>query len=110
MVAGGTMQGSSQIAYLFLEIAVTLFAVGFAWGALGDKKLVNRRIATAVLGLFFFWFAIDQLALILGLWSFPQGGSLPYRIFSLPLEEYGLFFLHSIICLCFIRTHRASEN
>jgi lycopene cyclase domain-containing protein len=99
-----------EFAYLFLEGCV-LLAAAF---------LINRTTALRVLGswrfiavasvLFFVWFAVDSLAVWLGLWSFPRGRTLVFRLAGLPLEEILLFGIHSIVCLVLLEFFRRQRN
>lgn len=92
-------------AYLFLELALLAYAVGFGWEHLDSGRLLSRSFLYAASGLAFFWFCIDQIAIELGLWTFPDGATLSFRFFSLPIEEYLLFFLHTLICVLFVRQY-----
>jgi len=95
----------SESAYLFLELAIMAYAIGFGWEHWDAKKLCSPTFLGVAFALVLFWFCIDQVAVALGLWTFPEGGTLPFRLFSLPLEEYLLFFLHTVICFLFIRQY-----
>jgi lycopene cyclase domain-containing protein len=88
----------SSSAYLFLELAIVAYVLGFCWEHWKRQELLSRTFWRPACCLACFWFVIDQVAIQLGLWSFPQGGTLRLRLFSLPLEEYLLFFLHALIC------------
>lgn len=90
---------SSASPYLFLEIAAIVFFLGFGWEYLRPQELISRRFWLPALFLAGFWLALDQIAIRIGLWSFPAGGTLPVRILNLPLEEYLLFIFHSVICV-----------
>ncbi len=91
-------------AYLFLETSLLVFLLGFGWEDLRLRKTFSRPVLLSACGLAGFWFVIDQVALALGLWTFPVGqeGTLPVRLFSLPIEEYLLFFFHTVVCLVFL--------
>ena len=93
---------AARSAYSFLELAVVAFIVGFGWHDWSRRELCSRRFWILALSLAGFWFVIDQIAVHLGLWAFPQGGTLPIRILSLPLEEYLLFFLHTFVFLILV--------
>ena len=92
----------SASAYLFLELSILAFAIGVGWEQWNLKRLCSPRFLSAALGLAVVWFCLDQIAVRLGIWTFPEGGTLPIRILSLPIEEYMLFFLHTLICFLFI--------
>jgi lycopene cyclase domain-containing protein len=89
--------------YLFLELALLLFLLSFGWEQWRLADLFSRWFLFAAFGLACFWFAIDQLAIHLGLWAFPPGGNTIHKLMALPLEEYFMFFLHTVICLILIR-------
>jgi lycopene cyclase domain-containing protein len=74
--------------YLFLELAIVVFFLGFGWEHWNFRRLNARVFWLPASGLACIWFAIDVLAIRLGLWAFPENGTFPIRIFSLPLEEY----------------------
>jgi lycopene cyclase domain-containing protein len=99
---------SSSAAYLFLELAIIVYAIGFGWEHWDVKRLLSPVYLYPAIGLAVLWFALDEIAVFLGLWSFPDGGTLPIRILSLPLEEYIIFFLHSLVC--FILVNRYSSR
>lgn len=89
--------------YLFLELALLVFLLGFGWEQWRLGDLSSRWFWLPALCLACFWFAIDQVALWLGLWTFPQTKSSTFRLLSLPIEEYVLFFLHTVVCFIFLR-------
>ncbi len=97
-------------AYLFLELSILVYAIGFGWENWRIARLRSRTFLFATLGLAIIWFVLDQVAVRLGLWTFPLGGSLPVRLLSLPIEEYVLFFLHTIICLLFVRQYSQTSQ
>jgi lycopene cyclase domain-containing protein len=98
----------STSAYLFIEFAILVYAIGFGWEYWDLKRLMSREFLAAALGLALLWFLLDQTAVWLGLWSFPEGGTLPIRIFALPIEEYIIFFLHTLVC--FVLVNRYLRN
>jgi len=95
----------SPTAYLFLELAVIVYLLGYCWEYIALRELSRRPFFIAACGLAMLWFAIDQVALQLDLWTFPYQGTLPFRIFSLPMEEYFLFFLHTLVCFVLLRQY-----
>jgi lycopene cyclase domain-containing protein len=96
--------------YLFLELAFTAYILGFGWEFLVHQELRHRSFWLTAFGLACFWFIIDQVALWLGLWTFPENGTLPFRLFSLPPEEYILFFLHTLLCLMLLRQYSSLDE
>jgi len=97
-------------AYLFLELAIISFFVGFGWEHWDLKELRAPVFWLPALALAGIWFAIDQIAIQLGLWTFPQTGTFPIRLFSLPLEEYVLFFLHTLLCFILLKCYSGAEK
>lgn len=95
--------------YLFLELALFVFVLGFGWEQWQLRELWSRWFIATALSLAAFWFAIDQLAIHLRLWSFPPSESSTFRLLSLPIEEYALFFLHTVVCFVFLK-HYSETN
>lgn len=96
--------------YLFLELALIVFLLGFGWEQWRLRDIFSRWFLLTALGLACFWFVIDQAAVRLGLWEFPDNGATSAKLFLLPLEEYVMFFLHSVICFIFVRHYSESEG
>jgi lycopene cyclase domain-containing protein len=97
-------------AYLFLELSLLVFLLGFGWEEWRLRELRSRRFWFAAFCLACFWFVIDQVAIRVGLWTFPEAGTLPIRIFSLPIEEYALFFLHTLVCFIFLKHYSRMKD
>jgi lycopene cyclase domain-containing protein len=97
----------STFAYLFLELAIVAYVVGFGWEHWTLKELFSRAVLCTALCLAAVWFVLDQTALALGFWSFPAAGTMPVRIIYLPIEEYLIFFIHTLVC--FVLVKRYSE-
>jgi lycopene cyclase domain-containing protein len=91
--------------YLYMELALLAYAVGFGWELWNIKRLCSPRFLAVVVLLAAAWFALDFTAIYLGVWSFPEGGTLPFRILLLPIEECILFFIHTMACYLFIRMY-----
>jgi lycopene cyclase domain-containing protein len=96
-------------AYLFLELAIFIYIVGFGWEYCRAARLNSRTSLLGAILLAGIWFTLDQVAIHLGLWTFPEGGSLPIRFAALPIEEYVIFFLHTIICLVLLQRYSKNE-
>src|SRR4051812_5180580 len=96
-------------AYLFLELSLLVYLLGFGWENWQLKELCSWSFWWPAFSLAFFWFIIDQIAVRLGLWSFPVTGTLPLQMLSLPLEEYMLFFVHTVICYIFLKQYSWGE-
>jgi len=94
---------SPSSTYLFIELSILVYLIGFGWEQWDLKELFSRSLGFSALGLAGLWFVLDQIALGLGLWTFPENGSLPIRLLSLPIEEYILFFLHTLVCFIFLK-------
>jgi lycopene cyclase domain-containing protein len=89
--------------YLFLELAMLVFLLGFGWEQWKLADLLSPWFLLTALGLACFWFAIDQVAVRLNLWIFPENEYSTFRLLSLPIEEYVMFFLHTVVCFIFVR-------
>lgn len=87
--------------YLFLELALLAFLLGFGWEEWQLSDLCSRWYWLTALCLACFWFVIDQIAVGMGLWTFPENGK--FKLLSLPIEEYVMFFLHTLVCFIFLR-------
>jgi lycopene cyclase domain-containing protein len=88
---------------LFLELSIVVFFLGFGWEHWSLRELGARLLWVPAISLACFWFLIDQVAIALGLWTFPGSGTVPIRLFSLPIEEYLLFFLHTLLCFILLK-------
>ncbi|HEX4952253.1 MAG TPA: lycopene cyclase domain-containing protein [Thermoanaerobaculia bacterium] len=97
-------------AYLFLELAVIAYLLGYCWEHLRLGAVRWRGLALTATSLALFWFVVDQIALRLGLWTFPAGGTLGFRLCGLPLEEYLLFLLHTLVCLALLRQYSLGQR
>jgi len=95
--------------YLFLELALIVFLLGFGWEQWNLRDIFSRWFWLTALGLACFWFVIDQAAVRLGLWAFPRDGNSSPQLLSLPVEEYIMFFLHTVICFIFVRHYTLDE-
>lgn len=89
---------SSPYGYIFLELAAIVYLLGFGAPYLYVSKFRRTALLKTAVGLVAMWFVLDQIALMLGIWTFPKGGTLQFRLFHLPLEEYLGFLLHTIAC------------
>ena len=101
---------SATYAYLFLEFAIVAYVIGFGWEHWSLKELFSGPILSAALGLAVVWFILDQIAVSLGLWNFPARGTMPVRFFSLPIEEYIIFFLHTVVCFVLVNRYTQVER
>jgi lycopene cyclase domain-containing protein len=89
---------SSPYGYIFLELAALVYLLGFGAPYLRVPTFRRRALLKAAAGLVLMWFILDQIALLLGIWTFPKNGTIQFRLFKLPLEEYLGFLLHTIAC------------
>ena len=96
--------------YLFLELALLLFLLGFGWEQWKLRDVFSRWFLLTALGLAVLGFAMDQVAIHLGLWTYTNSGVFKVQVFSMPIEEYCLFFLHSLFCLIFVRHYSTEEQ
>lgn len=60
------------------------------------------RYLGVVATLFPLWLGLDLIALKLRLWYFPEGRTFSVRVLGLPLEEYGIFLIHTVVCTIFL--------
>lgn len=83
--------------YLFLNMAVLLTAVTLTWGRPEWRRILSRSWIVRAAALFAFWCVVDWVAVMLRLWEFPHGGTLPFRFMGLPFEEYLVFVIHAVL-------------
>lgn len=95
-----------SFAYIFLEIAIVVYALGFGWEHWNVRRMFSTTFVFPAVGLACLWFALDEFAVSMGFWDFPPGGTLPLRILRLPIEEYIIFGLHPMVCFILIERHR----
>lgn len=91
--------------YLFVELAIVVYLLGFCWEYLDVREFRRRSFWWAATSLTIVWFVLDQIALHLGLWTFPAGTTSAFRAFSLPAEEYAIFVLHTVLCSVLLRQY-----
>jgi hypothetical protein len=84
-------------------LALLLFLLGFGWEEWQLSDVCSRWFWIPAFCLACFWFVIDQIAVFAGLWMFPENGRFTFKLLSLPLEEYVMFFLHTLVCFIFLR-------
>ncbi len=96
---------SPSHAYLFLELAAIVYLLGFGAPYLRLASSCRTALLKASSGLILLWFVVDQIALCLRIWTFPDDGSLRFRLLGLPAEEYLGFFIHTIVCYALVRRY-----
>ena len=87
-----------KYAYSILEVVLFFTIYIFCNNYLNITPKNLKKLCVIILGLFIFWTCIDYIAVSIGLWTFPIGNTFYIRLFKLPLEEYILFIIHTIIC------------
>ena len=97
-------------AYLFLELSITAFIVGFGWEHFRLRELLSRAFWVPALCLACVWFVVDQVAIRFTIWTFPGPGTLTFRCLSLPIEEYVLFLLHTVLCFILLKCFSGQEE
>jgi lycopene cyclase domain-containing protein len=78
-----------------LAFAVASFLVIFALGA--SASLATKRFGVVLAVQYLVWIAWDYLAVRFDVFRFPREGSMPFRLFGLPMEEHLFFPLHSLV-------------
>jgi len=96
--------------YLFLELALLVFLLGFGWEQWNLRDIFSRWYLLTMLGLACLGFVMDQIAIQVGVWAYSDGGTFSLKLFSMPLEEYFLFFLHALFCLIFVRHYSVEDR
>ena len=97
---------NSKFAYLFTEIAGLLIAYVFTSSFVNWKIFLNKKLLLKIALMFLVWIVIDQIAVNLSIWSFPEENSFDVLVFHLPVEEYALFLLHSVYCVVFFEMYK----
>ena len=95
--------------YLFLQLALLLFLLGFGWEQWKLRDIFSRWFLFTALGLAVLGFALDQIAIRLGVWAYTNSGIFNVLLLSMPIEEYFLFFLHTLFCFIFVRHYSTEE-
>jgi lycopene cyclase domain-containing protein len=96
--------------YLFLLVALVLFVAVLTHGRVSWSFVLSRWFVTRGLALVLVYFLVDQAAVALGLWYFPEGRTFPIRFLELPLEEYLLFFISTGVCALMVRFFLGGER
>jgi lycopene cyclase domain-containing protein len=89
---------ASSHGYIFLELAAIAYLVGFGAQYLRLPRRQRTALLISAAALMLMWFVLDEVAIAVRIWTFPQGGTLPFRLFNLPAEEYLGFLLHTTAC------------
>jgi lycopene cyclase domain-containing protein len=88
---------TQRFAYLFAEIAVLTGLLTFSSPWMDWSKLRTRSFAFRSCGLFILWTVIDLIAVSKNIWSFPKIGTTGLTVLSLPIEEYLVFLIHTLM-------------
>ena len=92
-----------QFNYFLLEVGMLTTVALLSWQEWTLDGFRSRRFRRVAMLLCALWFALDQLAVQTNIWSFPVDGTLPIRIFRLPIEEYLCFIGHTTITFLVVR-------
>ena len=103
--------GRPSTSYLLILLASVVYLIVFCGPHLRFDLVAPRIAIKTALLLAGLWFVVEQAALFFGLWTYPPGGTLPIRVLALPIEEYIVFFLHTVTCFALLlrETARADE-
>jgi lycopene cyclase domain-containing protein len=88
-----------------MELALIAFGVTFGWEFWAEGWVRSRMFAGITTGLALMWFVLDWIAIHFQIWSFPVGGTLSYRLFTVPYEECLLFVIHTVACYLFVQMY-----
>jgi hypothetical protein len=97
---------SSHFSYMLLEIGMFLTIWLLSLNSVDWGPLLTKQGLWLCISLIAFWFTLDQVGLLFGLWAFPAKGTLLFRFFGLPLEEYLLFIIHTLMCYMLLALFR----
>jgi lycopene cyclase domain-containing protein len=98
------------MSYVFLELGFLAAILTLMAPVLRASWIQWRQVAVRSGVLFVLWVVVDLIAIKLRLWTFPPGGTLPVRLFGLPLEEYLVFNIHTLACFLLVLMFRADER
>lgn len=91
-----------QLSYVLFAGAALLTVLVIGYDSRVHRIATSRRFWHCCGVLFIFWFIVDQVAIELALWHYPARGTIPIRILRIPLEEYVLFVIHTILTLILV--------
>jgi hypothetical protein len=104
------MQGS-LLSYVFLDAAVVFGALVLTLQHVMWRRLLSKWFLKRAGLLFVAWCLVDWIASdYLRLWQFPAGATLPYRFVGLPLEEYTVFVVHTVLTFATLRVMKSDEH
>jgi lycopene cyclase domain-containing protein len=92
----------TQATYLFAELAIMVMTLLIKPRSVPWRLFTSKRFIIMATGLFCIWWIVDLIALALGLWYFPPSGTFRIRLLGLPVEEYGIFLVHTVVCTIFL--------
>jgi hypothetical protein len=87
-----------------------VYLIGFCGPHLRLDLISPRIMLKTAFLLGVLWFAVEQVAMFFEIWTYPLGGTLPIRVLSLPIEEYLVFFLHTLTCFALLLRETARED
>lgn len=95
--------------YLLMQIAVLLTIYMFTFDTADLRVLTSKRFLVRTGFLSLAWLGVEQLGVALGIWYYPGLGTLPVRLFGLPVEEYVMLFTHAVLCQMLV-THALRQE
>lgn len=94
----------NEYSYLLFEVAFLCAVILFAWDTCTIRDVLSARFWVPAAIIFTLWVAVDQVAVRIGIWNFPAHGTLPFRLFGFPIEEYLSFLGHTVLTCLVLRT------
>ena len=89
--------------YVFVELGLLATAAALTWRAEVWRELLQPVNARRVVSVTALWWTVDVVAVRIGLWSFPAGGTLPFRVAGLPVEEFLGLLTHTLVTFVLVR-------
>lgn len=89
--------------YFFVELGLLSTAAALTWRADVWRELLHPVNVRRVALLTALWWTVDAMAVHIGLWYFPAGGTLPFRIAGLPVEEFLGLLTHTLVTFVLVR-------
>ena len=99
----------ANFSYLLFELA-GLVAALLVLTSLGiTKTLLTKRFMMVLAALYGLWICWDLFAVHLGVFHFPETGSLPFRLVGLPIEEHLFYGFHVIVIWAVVEIAETSK-
>ena len=89
--------------YFFIQMGLLATVMVVTWKSDVWRELVQPVQARRIARVTMLWWTVDIIAVRLGLWSFPIGATLPFRLLGLPIEEFLGLLTHTLVTFLLVR-------